>query len=159
MREITERLLGQYERYYTINRENPVPPFAAEAEFSVHGEQYFLIKAAKWAEMDAKEFIFFAEVDTLTDEVLTGLDEKAWNTGLSRVQAKENHRNTDISLIIVAETIDDAVKKRIKKLRHYRSYRFGLWGWSDNHTIVYELSTGKETHNRTGDHLAQVFKQ
>ncbi len=157
MREITERLLGQYERYYTINRENPVPPFAAEAEFSVHGEQYFLIKAAKWAEMDAKEFIFFAEVDTLTDEVLTGLDEKAWNTGLSRVQAKENHRNTDISLIIVAETIDDAVKKRIKKLRHYRSYRFGLWGWSGYKLVAYEQSGGNVVSNTLGRPLEKLF--
>ncbi len=157
MKEITERLLGQYERYYTINRENPVPPFAAEAEFSVHGEQYFLIKAAKWAEMDAKEFIFFAEVDTLTDEVLTGLDEKAWNTGLSRVQAKENHRNTDISLIIVAETIDDAVKKRIKKLRHYRSYRFGLWGWSGYKLVAYEQSGGNVVSNTLGRPLEKLF--
>ena len=157
MREITERLLGQYERYYTINRENPVPPFAAEAEFSVHGEQYFLIKAAKWAEMDAKEFILFAEVDTLTDEVLTGLDEKAWNTGLSRVQAKENHRNTDISLIIVAETIDDAVKKRIKKLRHYRSYRFGLWGWSGYKLVAYEQSGGNVVSNTLGRPLEKLF--
>ena len=107
--------------------------------------------------MDAKEFIFFAEVDTLTDEVLTGLDEKAWNTGLSRVQAKENHRNTDISLIIVAETIDDAVKKRIKKLRHYRSYRFGLWGWSGYKLVAYEQSGGNVVSNTLGRPLEKLF--
>ena len=157
MKEITERLLGQYERYYTINRETPVPPFTAEAEFSVHGEQYFLIKAAKWAEMDSKEFIFFAEAERLTDALLSELDEKAWNTGLARVRAKENHRNTDITLIIVAETIDGDVKKRIRKLRHYRSYRFGLWGWSGYKLGAYEQSGGNVVSNTLGRPLEKLF--
>ena len=157
MNEVTERLLKQYERYYTVNRDNPAAPFAAEAEFSLHGEQYFLIRAAKWAEMDAKEFIYFAEVERLSDEVLTELDEKAWNTGLARVQAKENHRNTDISLVIVADSIDEEVKKRIRKLRHYKSYRFGLWGWSGYKLVAYEQSGGNVVSNTLGRPLEKLF--
>ncbi|MBQ9643351.1 MAG: hypothetical protein IJV26_04860 [Lachnospiraceae bacterium] len=154
---VLERLLKQYERYYTINRENPVEPFAAEAEFSIHGEEYFLLKSAKYAEMDSREIAFYALVDKLDDEKLTELDERAWEEGLSRVDVKQNHRNTDISLFIVADEIDPLTAARIKKLRRYKSYRFGLWGWSGYRLVAYELNSGKKVSNYLGRSLEKLF--
>ena len=155
--EVLERLLTLYERYYTINRDNPVPPFAAEAEFSVHGEEYFLLKSAKYAEMDSREIAFYALVDRLDDQTLDELDERAWEEGLSRVNAKQNHRNTDISLFIVADEIDPQTAARIKKLRRYKSYRFGLWGWSGYRVVAYELTSGKKVSNYLGRSLEMLF--
>ena len=159
MKALVEKVLKAYAGYYNVNRSTPLEPFAAEAEFRLHDEQYFLIKSAKVSEADSREFVYFATVDRLDKAAFEELDRISWEDGLSRAEIGEHHRNSDVSLVILANHVDPDAAKLLKKTRHYKSYRFGLRGWSDNHTIVYELSTGKETHNRTGDHLAQVFKQ
>ena len=41
-REALEKVLKAYEGYYNVKREQPEPPFAAEAEFRLHDENYFL---------------------------------------------------------------------------------------------------------------------
>ena len=113
--EALECLLRSYQGYYTINRDDPTEPFAAEATFKLHDEQYFLIKSAKLSEADAHEYVFFASVEDLTPEVFKTLDEAAWETGMSRVDPKPNHRSSDVSLIILADHIDDECRKLIRK--------------------------------------------
>ena len=54
-----EQVLDAYKKYYTINRETPVSPFLAEAEFRLHDEQYFLIRSARISEVDSRELVFF----------------------------------------------------------------------------------------------------
>ena len=44
--EALERVLRSYQTYYNIKTEAVEPPFAAEAIFGSHNEQYFLIKKA-----------------------------------------------------------------------------------------------------------------
>ena len=48
------------------------------------------------------EYVFFALEDELDRESLCKLDSTAWEKGISRVKPHANHRNTDISLIVLA---------------------------------------------------------
>lgn len=155
--EALERLLRSFEAYYTVNRETPAEPFRAEAEFRMHDEQYFLIKSAKVTEYDSREFLFFAVTDRLTPELYESLDERAWEEGLSRVEVKPNHRNTDISLLILADRVDPEAAALIKKRRRYKSYRFGFRGWSAYKVIAYDLESGTTVQNRMGDGMRQIF--
>ena len=155
--EALERLLKTFEAYYTVNRETPAEPFRAEAEFRMHDEQYFLIKSAKVTEYDSREFLFFAVTDRLTAELYETLDERAWEEGLSRVEVKPNHRNTDISLLILADRVDPEAAALIRKRRRYKSYRFGFRGWSAYKVIAYDLESGTTVQNRMGDAMRQIF--
>lgn len=131
-------------------------PFAVEAEFATHDEQYFLLKSAKLFESDSKEYIFFATEEQLTFERLTELDEKAWSECMSRVRPVQGHKCTDAALIILAEKIDDDAFSAVRKIRHGKSYRFGIYGWSNYRLIAVELSSGRVAHNRLGESLKKL---
>lgn len=154
--EALELLLAAYSGYYNINRETPAAPFAAEAEFRLHDEQFFLIRSAKISEADTREFVFFALADTLDMETFRMLDSAAWETGLSRVELTRNHRNSDVILYILAERIPEEVRRAVRKTRHYRSYRFGLRGWSSSRLLAFDLTDMMAVHNAQGDNLRKV---
>ena len=156
-REVLEKVIGSYERYYDINRETPISPFVAEATFKSHGEEYFLLKSAKINEMDSSEVAFFADVGELSAEEYDAMLDKVWEETLSRADVKPNHRNSDGILIITALSIDDDAKKKIRKTRRYKSYRFSFWGWSEVRVIAYEHSSGRIVCNRQGDMLKKLF--
>ncbi|MCD7751740.1 MAG: hypothetical protein LUI10_08405 [Lachnospiraceae bacterium] len=158
--ELTEalaKLLRSYEKYYDINRENPVKPFATEAEFSLHDEQYFLVRSARISEADSKEYVYFATEERLDMQTLETLDRKAWEDGIGKVHPHKDHRNSDVILMILADRIDPEAMKQISKLRHYKSYRHGFYGWSHYKLAAIELSTGKTATNRQGRDLKKLF--
>lgn len=155
--EALEKLLPSFQRYYNIKTEDVQEPFVAEAEFSSHDEGYFLIKSARLSESDSKEYVFFALSDDLDADEVRKLDETAWNTGMSRVQITANHKSTDVALIILAQNITAEAKECIRKLKHYKSYRFTLQGWSKYRLIALELSTGDVTYNHQGSQLKKLL--
>ena len=156
--EALERLLKAHERYYTIERENPTQPFAAEADFSMHDERYFLMKSAKISETDMREYVFFAKESILTLERLRELEAKAWETGMKRVEPSSTHKSSDVILYIVASTIEPDAAKEIRKLRRYQSYKFGLQGYSHFKVVAHDLLAEKTYTNRMGDTLKKVIR-
>ena len=56
-----EKIINAFNRYYDISTENIAGPFCAEAVFKSHGEQYFLVKSAKVADIDSNDFVFFCD--------------------------------------------------------------------------------------------------
>lgn len=156
-KEALEKLLPSFKRYYDIKTENVTQPFDAEAEFFTHDVAYMLMKSAKLAESESREFIYFSALDRLDSETLTGLDETAWKEGMSRVVINEFHHSSDVSLIILADTIEKDAAKLIKRLRHSKSYCFNFKGFSRYRLIALELSTGKIIHNHLGGELKKLI--
>ena len=155
--EALEKLLPSYEAYYNVKREEVTEPFLAEAEFFTHDVAYFLMKTAKLAQSESAEHVFFSALDHLDIDTLKALDTKAWETGMSRVKITPLHHSTDVSLIILADTIDPAAVKLIRKLNHYKSYCFTFRGWSRHRLIALETSTGKVTYNHLGSELKKLI--
>lgn len=152
-----EKLLRQFQRYYTINRETPLEPFTAQAEFSAHGEQYFLMKSAVYAQMDSREFVYFYITEELNEEEFAKIDAAAWNDGLLKANPKENHRNSDVVLYIIADMISPEAKKLIKKVRHFKNYQFGLHGFSNYRLVTIEVSSGRKITNYQGKPLLRLL--
>ena len=155
--EALERLLHSYDAYYDVTRENATAPFAAEAAFHSHDEQYFLVKSAKLSEADCHEYVFFAAEDKLTLSGAQMLEEAAWAEGMRRVKPHESHRSTDVILVILAGSIDPDAAAFIKKLRRYKSYKFSFQGWSHFRVIALETSSGLLTCNRMGRSLKKLL--
>ena len=156
--EVLDRLLKSYSRYYNVRTEDVEPPFAAEAAFHSHDEQFFLVKSAKLSEAESHEYVFFATGDSLTLEDVRALDQRAWETGMARVKPHDSHRSTDVVLIILAEHIAPEAMEYIRTLKRYQSYRFTLHGWSHYQTIALETSTGTLSANRRGRDLKKLFR-
>lgn len=156
LQEALDKLLPSFQRYYNINREAVEAPFAAEAVFQSHNEQYFLIKSARISEANSNEFIYFYTADSLNAEKLQELDTCAWERGTGNVQPNYYHRNTDVALVIIANRIEEDAFKMIRKLKHSKSYQFGLQGYSSYRLVAIELSTGRVSHNRQGQSLKKL---
>jgi len=158
-----EKLLKSFESYYNINTSDIEAPFAAEATFNSHNEQYFLVKAAKLADIDSNEFVYFYSPHNsescsgeLSAEQVSELAKTAWERGLSKVKPYYGHRNSDVTLIFLSEKISDESFKKIKKLNLYKSYKFGLYGWSSFRALAYETSTGRAVTNHRGSDLKKL---
>lgn len=148
--ESLNKLLQSFEHYYDVKRTGVEDPFCAEAVFHAHSEQYFLVKDARLGEVDSNEYVFFCNAPELNLEFLAELSLKAWEAGLSRVSVGSGHRNSDISLIILSDKIEETIYKSIKKIKYYKSYKMGFLGYSHFKLIAAELSTGRLCYNRFG---------
>ena len=83
----------------------------------------------------------------------------AWEKGLARVKPYNGHRNSDVTLIIVAEKVDEEIKKQIKKTKYYKSYKFSLHGWSNFKLAVVELDSQGIYFNRFGKDYQKLLKK
>ena len=154
-----EKLLRAFRDYYDVNRESPAVPFAAEAVYHSHEEQYFLVRAARIAESESHEYIFFAVEKSLDAERLRMLADAAWNAGTERVRPHKDHRNSDIALMILTDSVTPDALALAPKLRFYRSYRFTLHGWSHFRLALWDGASGKAVCNRQGKQFAKLIRQ
>ena len=157
LHEALDKLLAAHRRYYNINTDTPAAPFDAEALFQFQDMRYFLLKSARISRSDTNEHVFFAKVPYLSAYEFERLEKAAWEEGLSRVEPHGEHKNTDIVLYILTERMESGVAERIRKHRRYKSYKFGLHGFSHFKLIVYDLSDGTIAHNRMGEDRKKVI--
>lgn len=155
--DFLEASLKAFTRYYNVKTEDVQAPFCAEAEFISHNEQYVLLKSAKIADIDSNEFIYFALSGKLTKEELSSLDTTAWERGLSKIHPGPGHRNSDVTLIIIADSIEADAFKSVKKCRHSKSYKMTFWGYSHYKLVAIDLSLGRLTTNYQGETLKKLF--
>ena len=149
-------LLPLFADYYNVNTEDVREPFVAEAIFKSHNEQYYLIKAAKVADINVSEYVYFAKCEKLGESELLSLDETAWERGIANARPGYDHRSTDVTLIILAGTIDEGIKKKIRKMRHYKSWKFGFNGWSNYRLVAIGCSEGAAYFNHQGRSLKKL---
>ncbi|MCC8045933.1 MAG: hypothetical protein LIP12_10605 [Clostridiales bacterium] len=153
-----EKLVSRFDTYYDVRREDVTPPFDAEAVFHSHDEQFFLVRTATISEAESNEYVYFAKRRMLDADELRMLDAKAWETGITHVKPHKDHRNTDISLIILSEKMTDEAAALVPKFHHYKSYRFTLQGWSNYRLIAIEQSSGRIVYNRQGADLKKLVR-
>ena len=154
-----KQILPAFEQYYTVKKEDITPPFCNEAEFRSHNEQYFLVRSAHIADIDSNEFVYFAGVPELNEQALRELTSKAWELGLARVKPHEGHRNSDITLIILADKITEEAQTAIKKTKLYKSYKFSFWGWSNFKLAAAELTNHGTYSNRLGKDYRKLVEK
>ena len=149
---VWEQFMESYSVYYNVTRHDVNADrrgdFDAEAVFDSKSEQYFLVRAAKVAEMNTAEYVYFANMDRLTADTLSELDIKAWEKGISQVKPSASHKNTDVVLIIIADRIDPEAMQLVRKLRHSKNYRFALHGYSNYRLVAVGCDEGQVCFNR-----------
>ncbi len=154
--EIKDKLLKAYSVYYNVSTTGVMEPFFAEAEFHQNDRQYFLIKAAKIAESDSHEYAYFADVGELTEESLLEMCDEAWRRGLYLLKPKSGHKNTDVLLFIIADSVSKKAAEAVKRTRKYKSYKLSFWGFSRFRLVTIDISKGEVYYNREGKLLESV---
>ncbi len=157
--EILNKIIKSYQAYYDLNLVTPEAPFVAEASFHSHDDAFFLVHSAVIGESESNEYVFFASEETLDLNKLAKLDTIAWGKGTSRVKPHEHHRNTDVTMIIVADRVLGDAQKKIKSLKHYKSYRFYLQGFSHYRLLVVDISKSAVITNRMGKKVSKNIQK
>lgn len=155
--EALERLLPSYYRYFDVSAE-PYGSFAATARFYTHGEQYFLVHAAKMWEMESNEFVYFLTADTLSPAQLDAYIEEAWSDAMPQVHPSSAHRNSDVTVVILVPQLDAQTRKALCRFHRSVGYRHGLHGWSNLKLGAIELSDGRISTNRHGAELKKLLR-
>ncbi|MCR5218997.1 hypothetical protein [Treponema sp.] len=156
--KILGQVLDSYKGYYDVTCDDSSSPFCARAEFHSTNQQYILVKAAKVSQSQSNEYVFFSSIESLNQTKLASLEKEAWETGLSKITVTAGHRNSDISLIVIADRADEEAVKFLKKIRRYKSYCFTFKGWTNFSVVVIDAEKGAFYSNRAGKHLKKFFK-
>lgn len=157
------KLLHAHEAYYDVERDKTVfgRAFRGYAEFHSHAEQYVLTQRAKLWEADTHERIFFDTADHLDRKTLEELTTFMCNTAIRLVQPAANQMSSDLSLVVIAQTVDADVKNIARKTRFRKDFLFGLRGWCDFRLAVVDLSAcgeGRITTNAAGKPLRRAIE-
>jgi len=155
--EVLEKLLLSYKQYYDIATEDVLSPFRAEAKFVSHQEQYFLVHSAKLSDIDSTEHVYFAIEDNPSLERLQELAGLAWENGLKSVTPYYGHRNSDVTVIVLASSVDKDVLKACRKIKYSKTYKFMLYGWSNFKFAVIDVSNSSAGSNGQGSDLKKFL--
>lgn len=155
-----ERVLLAYTNYYDIERDNPEGngEFIASAQFHSRSEKYVLVKKAKLWGMEQNEYVYFnmGEVDAAGIKTLS---QKAIDLAMPQIKPHSEHMYSYVTLIIFADSLDDAAREAVQKARFQKSFRLSLHGWMEFRIAAVDFSTGEIISNKAGKSVRVLLEK
>ena len=161
MQERLNKLLNAYSHKYDIDRDVTVDGayFPATATFFLRDENYLISKKHVLSAVENYDYTYFYITDHLDAETLRQQIELTKRLGMARVKPHKEHMSSFISLVILADTIDEEAKKLIKKTRFQKYFRLALHGWMEYHIAAMETSTNSFLANPAGKGVKKILEQ
>lgn len=157
--EVIERLLAAHETWFDVERDHCFAGriFPGYAEFHSSASQYVLVKRAKLWEASSHEYLFFWPADHLDEAALTDLLHFMTHEALGKVQLTSDHMSSYLSLVVVADEVDDIVPRLVSRARFRKNFALGLKGWADMRVAVVDLSARRIWANTQGKPLVETL--
>lgn len=157
---ILDRLLLAHEAYFDIERDHAFAGriFPGYAELHSSSSQYVLVKRAKLWETSSHEYMFFTLTKHLDARELDELVGFMTNEALEKVVLDKDHMNSYLTLVVVAESIDEGIGGLVKKTRFRKNFSFGLKGWVDLRLCVIDLERGTIYANAPGKEIVPTLE-
>lgn len=157
--ELCETLVKLCRGYFDITRDTVIHeiPVAAEAAFFSRSEKYVLVKKAKLWAAEANEYMFIVLSDSLDGDFFDRCVKTFWEEGIGRIKPHKEHMYTYVTLILLADSVSDEVKNKVKRVSRHKDFLFSLHGWADLRIAVRDMSGGKTATNRMGKELKKMF--
>lgn len=159
-RDALVRLLAAHEACFDVERDHAFGGrvFPGYAEFHSEASRYVLARRAKLWEANAHEYLFFQLADRLDEAALDDLLAFMTTEALGKVRLVPNHMVSYLSLVVIADEVDDAARRRARRARFRKSFRWGLRGWTDLRIAVVDLSSSSVTTNAMGKDLRATLE-
>ena len=156
-----EKLLNAYSHQYDIERDVTVDggSFPATATFFLRDENYLISKKHVLSAVENYDYTYFYIIDHLDAATLQQQIELTRKVGFARVKPHREHMSSFVSLVILADTIDEEAKKLIKKTRFHKYFRLALHGWMEYHIAAMECSTNSFLSNPAGRGARKILEQ
>jgi len=161
MQKKLDKLLNAYSHQYDIERDVAVDggSFPATATFYLRDENYLVSKKHVLSAVENYDYTYFYIAEHLDAETLREQIELTKKVGMARVKPHKDHMSSFVSLVILADTIDDEAKKLIKKTRFQKYFRLALHGWMEYHIAAMECSTNSFLSNPAGKGAKKILEQ
>lgn len=158
---LLEQVLQSHETWFDVHRDYSFAHrvFPGYAEFHTHGEKYLLSKRATLWAVNAHEYLFFETVGALDLDRFTAEICFMKTEALKKVAPEKDHMSSSLSLVIIADTVENDVLKAIRKTRFYQSLRFGLSGWIELRVAVMNVQEHSVLTNSAGKQLKKPLEQ
>lgn len=131
---------------------------ALYSTFSLHEDRKILGIMPTGGTSHAHEYRALFAAPTLDEVSLNEWWEYAKQLENDLVEPDRSHEFSIVSLILVAEQIDRAAQKKLKRLGQERHYDKPQNGWSTIRFAVVELPARKVYTNRMGEPLKNILK-
>lgn len=157
---VLERLLAAHEAYFDVEHNYSFAgrDFEGYAELHSSASQYVLVKRAKLWETTSHEYLFFKLVGHLDagtfDELVAFMQEEA----IAKVSLGPDHMNSFLSLVIIADSIDAGLARRVRKTRFRKNFALGLKGWADLRVCVVCLDENTVYANAMGADMVPTLE-
>ena len=147
----------QYDIAYDVQVEDVVYP--AMAIYYLRDENYVISKKSVISAVENHEYVYFLLTEHLDVETLQRHIEVTKADGLGRIKPSREHMSSLVTLVIVADTIDEEAEELIKKTRFHKNYRLALHGWMEYHIAAMEISTNSFLSNPAGKKAKKALEQ
>ena len=155
-----EVLKDSYSAYYNIV---PVTdedaPLAFRADYFSRDERYWLTKNITMWGNEKNEYAYIFAADSFDCAQVDECVRRALDESLPRVKPHKEHQCSNIKVLFIADRLDAATVKHIKKLKYSKSYKFSLHGYTELKAGGVDLSEKKVCTNRAGNELAPYFSK
>ncbi|SDF83238.1 hypothetical protein SAMN04488067_10996 [Halorubrum xinjiangense] len=131
---VSDRLMYSYDldRDVVVDGER----FELTAEMRVRNQKQFLHPALSYADHDMMEFLFARRVSTPSVGDLERLVEFAHGVADDRVEGDEEHFGTDVTVVLVADRVPEAVADFVDGFRDRTLLKFGYYGHYEVNLVV-----------------------
>lgn len=132
--------------------------FDIYAKSDMRNERYFASKKIKVYAIENKEHVFIRFNDSPSSRVL----EEFWQTLLKAAdelpEPHEEHMSTIINGVLVTpQGVDTETQKMAEKMKHEKSFMFGLKGWVYIRLVIVDLESETLVHNKRGKEVRELY--
>jgi len=132
LRELTNRLLDSYRRYYNITiYDDEKLPLHALCEYYEQAEKYLISRKANLWTANSEEFIFLYEVPVLTPELFRTCLEQSRTEGMKLANIGSGHMYTYVTPVFICGSCEPEALQALKKCSIHKTFLFSFHGWLD----------------------------
>jgi hypothetical protein len=126
-------------------------------EMRLLNQKQFFHPALHYADHEAEEYLLVRRTDVPTVDELQRLVDRGHDLADRWVTADEEHYRTDITFILVADKIPDAVADYVEGFRDRTLLKFGYYGHYDVNLVVVDPETEQCVASEAAD-VAAAFR-
>ena len=161
MREKLEKLLTAYAYYFDVERDVKVEggSFPAAADYHFREENYVATRAHTIYASEQHEYVYFYMAELLDLAALLKEIDLSSEAGCKRVIPHGEHMFSYVTLVILADTIDEDAKKALKRYRYRKNFWLTLHGWMEYRIAAMETSSMTFLSNPAGREVRKNLEQ
>ena len=158
---LMEKLINSFNSFYDIDRSisDTESSFCATAQFHSRCAKYVLVHSAQLWAAETHEYVYFSCQEHLNTSNFQDILLRCIEHGLTIIKPHKEHMLSKVTLIVLAENVDDETKRKVKKFRYRKNFRFSFWGWMEVSIAIVDCSDKTVFVNRQGSDVKKQIEK